>query len=269
MKTQLSIWLCSLLFIQASAQSTKSAYEQIGLSTDKTSSLVFPSMIRYVDRGSPEILTEPVGEAPNILLIKARKSCFQTTSLNVITSDGRIYCFIMHYDSLPPQLIHYVSTEDVGITSQDTRTITDLQTKLLTDALQYHNPVGRTRSARSWGISARLVGVFTKQNLLFVSLQLRNYSSLPYELDQIRFYIKEPARSKRTAQQEKAMTPVYLSVKPLSVQQNSQGHISVAFPQFTLPAGKKFFISICEKEGGRDLQLRLTNRDLVHAVLLP
>ena len=52
------------LFVSAIAQTS------LCIATDKTTSLVFPFSILHVDRGSKDILVQPVQEAENILLVK-------------------------------------------------------------------------------------------------------------------------------------------------------------------------------------------------------
>ena len=46
------------------------------ISTDKTTSLVFPFSMRYVDRGTKDILVQQVKEVDNILLVKASAENF-------------------------------------------------------------------------------------------------------------------------------------------------------------------------------------------------
>ncbi|NCU04119.1 MAG: DUF4138 domain-containing protein, partial [Chitinophagaceae bacterium] len=53
-------------FVSAIAQTTS-----LQITTDKTTSLVFPFPIRHVDRGTKEVLVQLVKEVDHILLIKA------------------------------------------------------------------------------------------------------------------------------------------------------------------------------------------------------
>src|SRR5688572_643489 len=63
------------------------------IATDKTTSLIFPFAIKHVDRGTKDVLVQPVKEADNILLVKAATNNFSETNLSVITSDGSVYSF--------------------------------------------------------------------------------------------------------------------------------------------------------------------------------
>jgi len=47
------------------------AQTSLCISTDKTTSLVFPFAIRHVDRGTESVLVQPIKEVPTILLLKS------------------------------------------------------------------------------------------------------------------------------------------------------------------------------------------------------
>ncbi|MDW8549997.1 DUF4138 domain-containing protein [Epilithonimonas ginsengisoli] len=72
---------------------------------NKTSHLLFPSRIRYVDLGSDLLIAskaEPVG---NVLRIKSAVRDFEEeTNFSVITEDGKFYSFDVYYSSYPDVL---------------------------------------------------------------------------------------------------------------------------------------------------------------------
>ncbi len=73
MKRFVCLVMVSWSFVSAMAQTS------LCISTDKTTSLVFPFAIRHVDRGTQSVLVQPVKEAPTILLIKAASKNFPVT----------------------------------------------------------------------------------------------------------------------------------------------------------------------------------------------
>ena len=73
----------------------------LSITTGKTTSLIFPYPIEHVDRGTKDVLVEQVKEADNILLVKAASTNFPGTNLSVVTSDGSVYSFPLHYGSNP------------------------------------------------------------------------------------------------------------------------------------------------------------------------
>src|SRR6186997_3298155 len=90
-----------------------SAFAQISslcIATDKTTSLIFPFSILHVDRGTKDVLVQPVKEANNILLVKAAANNFPETNLSVITSDGSVYTFAISYGN-PEAWIYRLPTK--------------------------------------------------------------------------------------------------------------------------------------------------------------
>ncbi|MBK8310909.1 MAG: DUF4138 domain-containing protein [Chitinophagaceae bacterium] len=87
MKQFVSMISICWMFVSATAQTT------LGITTDKTTSLVFPFAIKHVDRGTQAVLAQQVKEAPTILLVKAAEKDFAETNLSVVTDDGSVYAF--------------------------------------------------------------------------------------------------------------------------------------------------------------------------------
>ena len=83
---------------------------QIGVTTNQTTCLVFPTAIRFVDRGSPDIATMQTKEAETMLLVKALKANFSQTNLSVVTNDGKLFSLTVHFDSLPTALVYHPKT---------------------------------------------------------------------------------------------------------------------------------------------------------------
>ena len=89
MKLLFCLYISICLFSDLKAQTS------IAISTDKTTSLVFPFGIAHVDRGSQSILAQTVKEVSSILLVKAASKDFSETNLSVITEDGTLYSFLV------------------------------------------------------------------------------------------------------------------------------------------------------------------------------
>ena len=81
------------------------------LSTNKTSSLIFPSKIIHVDRGRSEVLVEQVKDAPNILLVKAGSKELLETNLSVVIEGGSLYSFPVCYLEDPRTWVYYLSPQ--------------------------------------------------------------------------------------------------------------------------------------------------------------
>src|SRR5690349_3336266 len=77
---------------------------QLEVAFSKTTHLVFPFSIISIDRGSASILARKAGGVENILKVKADQKGFEETSLSVITSDGKLYSFLVCYKDNPAYL---------------------------------------------------------------------------------------------------------------------------------------------------------------------
>ncbi len=61
---------------------------------DKTVHIIFPSAVRYVDLGSPNLIAGKAEDAENVLRVKAAVPDFETeTNMSVICEDGSFYAF--------------------------------------------------------------------------------------------------------------------------------------------------------------------------------
>lgn len=120
-----------------------------------------------------------------------------------------------------------------------------------------------------WDMQAGVNGIFFKHNALFFQLSLKNTSVINYTPEFIRFYIRDKKKSKRTASQEVELKPIYTYGDASNIEGNRGKNLVFAFEKFTIPESKYLYIEIMEKSGGRNLTLRVKNKKLIKATLLP
>jgi len=231
--------------------------QPLSVTTDKTSSLIFPFPILHVDRGTKDILVQEVKESSTILLLKAGCKNFPSTNLSVLTGDGSLYSFLVSYDSIPASLVYKVAPQLK--VSVETRANGILDNKPFLHGLSDH----------SWGIQSRVGGVYINDNIIFYQLALTNKSPIDYDIDFIRFYIRDKVKSKRTASQEIELKPIYTAGNDKQVRAGNRSVIVVAMEKFTIPEAKFLAIEIAEKNGGRNLKMKVNNRKIIKATLLP
>jgi len=227
------------------------------ISKDKTTSLIFPFAIRHVDRGTKDILVQPVKESDNILLVKAASENFAETNLSVVTDDGSVYTFIVNFDNKPPVWVYHLPTNK-GETLQ-TYANGILDNSRTTHGIRDH----------TWDMSAMITGIYIKDNVIYYQLRLVNESSIDYDIDLLRFYIRDNKKGKRTAAQENELKPLYVAGNTSQVKGNNQNVIVVALEKFTIPDAKYLAIQLMEKNGGRHLLMKVNNNKIVKAIPLP
>lgn len=96
----------------------------------KTTHLLFPSAIRYVDLGSAAIIADRVPTADNVLRIKATVKDFtEETNFTVMTDDGTFYQFDVTYADEPNRLVIEIEKPLPPDKSPDTDTTKSFQSE--------------------------------------------------------------------------------------------------------------------------------------------
>lgn len=228
----------------------------ISISSNKTTSLIFPFAIIHVDRGTKDILVQQVMEAKNILFLKAAVKKFDATNLSVITEDGSLYGFDINYQSDPRRLIYHLPVRGKESTSFYARDILDNRSNM------------RGIIDRSWGVISKVRGIYVKDDNIYYQLEIINRSPIDYDLDFLQFYLSDKKKVKRTSFQENKIVPVITVGNTRCIKANSNSLIVVAVKKFTIPDGRQVVIDIHEKEGGRNLTMKVGNRKMLHATVL-
>jgi len=91
------------LALKAKCQSNVEA-QNVDVTYNKTSSIVFPAIIKSVDRGSRDVLAQKAKGVENVLQVKAARKDFPQTNLTVITDDGVLHHFTVNYSEQPATL---------------------------------------------------------------------------------------------------------------------------------------------------------------------
>ena len=243
--------MVSWLFVSAMAQTS------LCITTDKTTSLVFPFAIRHVDRGTQAVLVQPVKEVPTILLVKAAAKDFAETNLSVITDDGSVYSFVVCYDKKPAVWVYHLPINKNATLATYANAILD-------------NP--KTMNGikdRKWDMLSKIKGIYIKRDVIYYQLSLENRSPIDYNIDLLRFYIRDKKKSKRTAIQENELKPLYVAGNITKVKANSISVVVVALDKFTIPDAKYLAVQVMEKNGGRNLFMKVNNRKIMQAIPLP
>jgi conjugative transposon TraN protein len=231
--------------------------QPLSLCTDKTTALIFPFPVKYVDRGTKDIIVQPVSENEKILLVKAAVKQFAETNLSVITDDGHVYSFVVNYVTRPEVLVIELPVFNNASIETYARGIAD------------NNATVKGIRADSWSVEASVTGIYIREHVLYLQLLLQNHSAINYDIDVLRFFIRDQHRAKRTSLQENTCTPLYIAGDVKQIKAYSNSVIVVALDKFTIPDAKFFGIQLMEKNGGRQLQMKITNSKLMKATVLP
>lgn len=236
------------------------------LTTAKTTHLVFPYDIVSVDKGSRDILAQKAKGTRNILRVKAARADFQSTSLTVITSDGKLYGFTVDYAAEPLQL----TMEFSGGSFLPRAALDDFQPNQAVLSWIASNVLAQKKSVRRIkdknGRSAlSLHGIYTDQDVIFCQLEMTNQSAISYGIESLRFFIRDKKTAKRTAVQEVEIKPLHVKGDTAVITGESVHSFVYALPKFTIPDKKYLAIEVMEKNGGRHLELGIAGKTLLRA----
>jgi hypothetical protein len=120
---------------------------------------------------------------------------------------------------------------------------------------------------RSFRMSFQVKGVYTHQGLLFFRLAISNRSHLDYNVDSIRFFMWD-SKDHRKNVPLIHLPAVYSYGNTSLIHGKSQEECVVVLPQVTLPVGKYLVIELTEKQGGRKLELFVSNFTLLRSRLI-
>lgn len=268
--------MISFIASKSFSQGTKFSFipsAHLMVTNNKTTNLIFPFSVQSIDRGSKDILVQQPKGTQNIVQVKADKPNFTQTNLSVITIDGKLYSFTIDYSAQPNQLNIVVGKEDSIFNSSNAPVtlsvgynealIKSVSERIL-DMKAKH-----LKAVRDYQMKLQLNGIYINQDVMYFPLRLQNKSNVSYDADNINFTIRDKQKPKRTATQELSLTPVFTYNPFSTVEADSSATCVIALPKFTLANSKYLSIQILEKNGGRNLFLKVHNNKIIKAQSLP
>jgi len=284
-----TIWAAALMtgsaaasFAQETAKTSlalgRIASYEMQVAYDKTSHLIFPSAIRYVDLGSEYLIAGKAEDAENVLRVKASVKDFEPeTNFSVITDDGRFYSFDAYYSACPPALSYNLQAMQKAVdksAGQDVlfeelgSNLPSLAGLILETIYKNDKRIVKHIGAKSFGIQFILKGIYIHNGKYYFHTELVNRTNVPFEIEFMNFKVVDKKIAKRTVIQERPMIPLR-SYKTLGAIGGKEVEQNVfLLDQFTIADDKVLLIAIFEKNGGRHQTLQIENSDLVKARLI-
>jgi conjugative transposon TraN protein len=236
-------------------------YENLHIGYSKTTSIVFPYPIKSVDKGSAEVLVQKAKGVENILLVKAAKQYFFQTNLTVVTTDARLFVFVLNYDDNCPDL--NIKAENAVAASKEVLFSMENENQkkieqLASLALSKKKKTSGLKKSK-FQIRLEVNGIFIYQDVLYLRIVFENKSKINYDIDQLRFFIRDQRKSKRTASQEIEILPLYTTSSSAVIPYKSEVIKVYALEKFTIPENKYLTLQLIEKNGGRHLEVNINN----------
>jgi len=269
------IFLISIALLIINRKASSQNFESIPstslkVSTNKTSNLIFPFGIKSVDIGSADLRAQTANGVENVLQLKAAKENFDETNLTVITSDGKFYSFLIDYSANPNLLnLKFKDTSNDGalFSSPGLKSSKSNAAQIEIDArkcLEQKRFLFALKDKAN-GMRLLLSGIYIDNDVLYFKLNVDNKTNINYDFESLNFFIKDIKQGKRTAVQEIQQTPLLVYNDSGYVTGESSLSFVVAVQKFTIPDKKMLVIQLMEKNGGRNLSLKIKNRTIVKA----
>ena len=248
----------------------------------KTTHIIFPSAVRYVDLGSPNLVAGKADGAENVIRVKAVVKNFRDeTNMSVITESGSFYTFNVKYADEPLLLsiemkdfIHDGSKVNrpnnaLDIYLKELGSESPKLVQLINKSIHKENKRHvKHIGSKAFGIQYLLRGIYTHNGLLYFHTQVRNQSNVPFEVDFVTFKIVDKKVMKRTAIQEQIVFPLRAYNYATLVAGNKDERTVFTFDKFTIPAGKVLVVELHEKSGGRHQSFTVESEDIVRAKVI-
>ena len=248
----------------------------------KTTHIIFPSAVRYVDLGSPNLVAGKADGAENVIRVKAVVKNFRDeTNMSVITESGSFYTFNVKYADEP--LLLNIEMKDFihdGSKVNRPNNALDIYLKelgcespklvqLINRSIHKENKRHvKHIGSKAFGIQYLLRGIYTQNGLLYFHTQIRNQSNVPFEVDFVTFKIVDKKVMKRTAIQVQVIFPLRAYNYTTVVAGNKDERTVFTFDKFTIPADKVLVVELNEKSGGRHQSFTVENEDIVRAKVI-
>jgi len=248
----------------------KVGFKELQIGYSKTTSLIFPYPIKTIDKGSDGILTQKARGVENILLVKAAVHDFPQTNLTVVTTDGKLYGFVVSYDEQCPDL-NLIADNSIAVHGDIQFSVENENKKQIeqyaTLALFKKQKKVHLKKT-SDDITLELSGMFVHQEVLYFRLLLGNDSKVAFDMDQLRFFIIDQRKATRTASQEMEISPLFITSDKVRIPDNSTVALVVALPKFSLGKKKKLTIQLVEGNAQRQVELKMDSGDFTALEIL-
>ena len=239
---------------------------------DKTVHILFPSAVRYVDLGSPNLIAGKADGAENVIRVKATVRNFRTeTNMSVITEDGSYYSFNVMLNVEMKDFIHDGNAVNRPNNAQEIYlkelgSESPMLVHLIMKSLHKENKRKvKHIGCKRFGIQYLLKGIYVHNDLLYFHTEVKNQSNVPFDVDYITFKIVDKKVVKRTAIQEQVLFPLRAYNYAVRIAGKQSERTVFCLPKFTIPDGKQLVVEMNEKNGGRHQTFTVENEDLVQA----
>ena len=270
MKTYISflLFLTAFAFRPCLAQERK-ILDTIFANDQQNVAMFFPGPIRQGITGSDNFVFTYNRETEQYFgLLQAKPG--KESNLLVISSNGSVFSYIVRYKEQLDQLNYFVSTSDtignekpvvrenlvknsVLVEGKDKSAYYE---KICSYLVERKQRIGRLKK-RKFDVVLKVENIiFDKEELYFV-IHIENKSSLDYDLNYLNFGIETRQKGKRKSSQTIYHKPVFRYGMPARIKEGETEKLVYVLPKFSLGDDRRVFLEMDEKNGGRNIKLKV------------
>lgn len=246
---------------------------------NKTTYVIFPSEIVYVDLGDENLVAGLADGAKNVLRVKSAVKSFKSeTNLTVITDDGCFFTFNVKFAKEPLllniEMTDFIHDGEAVNRPNNAQEIylerlgqeSPMLVKLIMKSIYKQNKREiKHIGSKRFGVQFILKSIYTNNGLFYFHTELKNTSNIAFDIDYISFKIVDKKVVKRTAMQEQVLEPLRAQNYVTVVNGKKSERTVFALEKFIIPDDKLLVIEVAEKEGGRNQSFVVENGDIVRA----
>ncbi|MET3981803.1 hypothetical protein ABIB62_004419 [Mucilaginibacter sp. UYP25] len=249
-----------IIFILCAWGTVSYAQDTAYVSRDKTTALFFKSAVKIISKSTSDFDVTQKEDA--LITIKALDTDFSPAKINIQEiSTAKIYRIPVEYSygragrrievgGETPMTVKVIKTSDFNYGA----VVTQLAAGKRKDVVDHE----KTGGVKAWVDKLSLAG-----NRVFFRLDIRNKSNLPYEIDFVRFYIRDLKTFARMATHEQEIVPLTTTLHKKTAIAHKQEIAKVfGFHRFSLSEDQALNIELYEKNGNRHLYLQIKQKDL-------
>ena len=255
----------------AKAQTTK-VLDTIYANDTKNVALFFPEPIRQGITGSDNFVFTYNREKEQYFgLLQAKPG--KESNLLVVNINGSIFSYIVRYKKQLSKLNYFIPlSNSIGNEKPIAKdsVLVESSEKLVDNSTYYYQKfcsyllnrkqrIGRIKK-RNEGIILTVENIaFDKDELYFV-IEIENNSTLDYDLNFLNLSIETRQKGKRKSLQRLYKEPIYKHNLPSKIKENETARFVYVLPKFSLSDDRRAILELNEKDGERNIEMKLSHR---------
>jgi hypothetical protein len=234
--------------------------------------LFFPTNIRQGIVGAENfVFSYNRDRAQPLGLLKGTKG--KQSNLLVVTTDGKVYSYIIKYADNLSEMNRFVSfSESIGHEHQRKPIVfrdTIKSDSTLLVSKQYSNdfleksseamlkqPERKNISKRKGAMSLAIKNMVYYQDLVFIQFEIKNESGIDFDIDYLKLARVIGNGKRRASYQSALLVPQYVYKMPKKTRHATTSRFVFVIPKFTLGDNEKLELRLKELKGNRELVLK-------------